>query len=141
VSGWWKDTGMLEDMLEANRLVLEDLEERVEGELIDSRVEGKVVIEAGARLERTTVRGPAIIASGARISDAYVGPYTSIEGDVVITGSEIEHSIVLRGSQIRDLHARVEASLLGRDVVLTHSDGRPKTLRFLVGDHAEISIP
>ncbi len=141
VTGWWKDTGMLEDMLEANRLVLEDLDERVDGELIDSRVEGKVVIEAGARLERTTVRGPAIIASGARISDAYVGPYTAIDRDVVITGSEIEHSIVLRGSQIRDLHARVEASLLGRDVTLTHSDGRPKTLRFLVGDHAEISIP
>jgi glucose-1-phosphate thymidylyltransferase len=141
VTGWWKDTGMLEDMLEANRLVLEDLEERVDGELIDSRVEGKVVIEAGARLERTTVRGPAIIASGARISDAYVGPYTAIDQDVVITGSEIEHSIVLRGSQIRDLNARVEASLLGRDVTLTHSDGRPKTLRFLVGDHAEITIP
>jgi glucose-1-phosphate thymidylyltransferase len=141
VTGWWKDTGMLEDMLEANRLVLEDLEERLDGELIDSRVEGKVVIEAGARLERTTVRGPAIIASGARISDAYIGPYTAIDQDVVITGSEIEHSIVLRGSQIRDLHARVEASLLGRDVTLTHSDGRPKTLRFLVGDHAEITIP
>jgi glucose-1-phosphate thymidylyltransferase len=141
VSGWWKDTGMLEDMLEANRLVLEDLERRLDGELIDSRVEGKVVIEPGARLERTVVRGPAIIASGAQISDAYIGPYTAIDEEVVITGSEIEHSIVLRGSQIRDLHARIEASLLGRDVVLAHSDGLPKTLRFLVGDHAEITIP
>jgi glucose-1-phosphate thymidylyltransferase len=141
VSGWWKDTGMLEDMLEANRLVLEDLEKRLDGELVDSRVEGKVVIEPGARLERTVVRGPAIIASGARISDAYIGPYTAIDENVEITGSEIEHSIVLRGSQIRDLHARIEASLLGRDVVLAHSDGLPKTLRFLVGDHAEITIP
>jgi glucose-1-phosphate thymidylyltransferase len=141
VTGWWKDTGRLEDMLEANRLVLEDLDQRVEGELIDSRVEGRVVVEKGARLERTLVRGPAIIGSGARISDAYVGPYTAIDSDVVITGSEIEHSIVLRGSQIRDLHARMEASLLGRDVTLTRSEGRPKTLRFLVGDNAEIAIP
>jgi glucose-1-phosphate thymidylyltransferase len=141
VTGWWKDTGMLEDMLEANRLVLEDLERRLDGELIDSRVEGKVVIEPGARLERTVVRGPAIIASGAQISDAYIGPYTAIDEEVVITGSEIEHSIVLRGSQIRDLQDRIEASLLGRDVVLAHSDGLPKTLRFLVGDHAEITIP
>src|SRR5262245_20576148 len=93
VKGWWKDTGRLEDMLEANRLVLEDLESRVDGTLVESRVEGRVVIEQGAHLERTLVRGPAIIGSGTRISDAYVGPYTAIDRDVTITGSEIEHSI------------------------------------------------
>ena len=76
--GWWKDTGRLEDMLEANRLILDNLLERVEGELIDSQVDGRVVIEAGARLERTTVRGPAIIGAGARLSDCYIGPYTAI---------------------------------------------------------------
>ena len=141
VKGWWKDTGRLEDMLEANRLVLEDLESRVDGTLVDSRVEGRVVIEEGARLERTLVRGPAIIGAGARISDAYVGPYTAIDRDVIITGSEIEHSIVLAGSSIRDLHARMEASLLGKNVRLTRSDGMPKTLQFLVGDNAEIAIP
>jgi len=141
VRGWWKDTGRLEDMLEANRLVLEDLETRVDGTLIDSRVEGRVVVEEGAHLERTLVRGPAIIASGARIVDAYVGPYTAIDRDVTITGSEIEHSIVLAGSSILNLHARMEASLLGKNVSLTRSDGMPKTLRFLVGDNAEIAIP
>jgi glucose-1-phosphate thymidylyltransferase len=141
VRGWWKDTGRLEDMLEANRLVLEDLESKVEGELVDSRVEGRVVVEAGAYLERTLVRGPAIIGSGTRIVDAYVGPYTAIGEGVTITGSEIEHSIVLEGSEIRDLHARMEASLLGKNVTLTRSDGMPKTLRFLVGDNAEIAIP
>ena len=82
VNGWWKDTGRLEDMLEANRLVLEDLETRVDGELIDSKVEGRVVIEEGAQLERTLVRGPAIIGAGAHIIDAYVGPYTAIDRDV-----------------------------------------------------------
>ncbi len=141
VRGWWKDTGRLEDMLEANRLVLEDIETQVDGTLVDSRVEGRVIVEEGARLERTLVRGPAIIASGARIVDAYIGPYTAIGENVTVTGSEIEHSIVLEGSEIRDLHARMEASLLGKNVRLTRSDGMPKTLQFLVGDNAEIAIP
>jgi glucose-1-phosphate thymidylyltransferase len=141
VKGWWKDTGQLEDMLEANRLVLEDLETRVDGELIDSRVEGRVVIEEGARLEHTVVRGPAIIGARTVIVDGYVGPYTAIERDVRITGSEIEHSIVLAGSTISNLSARMEASLLGRDVSVTGTDGRPKTLRFLVGDHADVRLP
>jgi glucose-1-phosphate thymidylyltransferase len=142
VVGWWKDTGQLADMLEANRLVLEDIEQRIDGELdAESRVEGRVVIEKGAKLEATVVRGPAVIGSGARISNAYIGPYTAIDRDVVITGSEVEHSIVLEGSSIKDLHARMEASLLGKDVSLSRSEGMPKTLRLLVGDNADISIP
>jgi glucose-1-phosphate thymidylyltransferase len=142
VTGWWKDTGKLEDMLEANRLVLEDIEQRIDGDLDDaSRVEGRVVIEAGAKLERTVVRGPAVIGEGTRIADSYIGPYTAIDRDVLITGSEVEHSIVLAGSSIRDLHARMEASLLGKNVSLSRSEGMPKTLRFLVGDNADISIP
>ncbi|MSO40684.1 MAG: glucose-1-phosphate thymidylyltransferase [Solirubrobacterales bacterium] len=141
VQGWWKDAGRLEDMLDANRLVLEDLVTRIDGELIDSQVDGRVVVEEGAVLERSVVRGPAVIGAGTRISDSYVGPYTSIDRNVVITGSEIEHSIVLEGSSIRELHTRMEASLLGKNVSLTRSDGMPKTLRFLVGDNAEIAIP
>jgi len=142
VKGWWKDTGKLEDMLEANRLVLEDIQPRIDGQLdSESRVEGRVAIEEGAKLERTIVRGPAIIGAGARLSDAYIGPYTAIDRDVAISGSEIEHSIVLAGSSIRNLHARMEASLLGKNVSLSRSEGMPKTLRFLVGDNADISIP
>ncbi len=99
VKGWWKDTGKLEDMLEANRLVLEDLEERIEGELVDSEVEGRVVVEKGATLKGCRVRGPAVIAAGARLENAYIGPYTAIGEDVVVVGSEIEHSIVLSGSR------------------------------------------
>jgi glucose-1-phosphate thymidylyltransferase len=142
VKGWWKDTGKLEDMLEANRLVLEDIEPRIDGELdSESRVEGRVAIEKGAKLERTVVRGPAIIGAGTRLTDSYIGPYTAIDRDVVITGSEVEHSIVLAGSSIENLHARMEASLLGKNVSLSRSEGMPKTLRFLVGDNADISIP
>src|SRR5262245_26989596 len=142
VKGWWKDTGRLEDMLEANRLVLEDIEPRIDGELdAESRVEGRVVVEKGAKLERTVVRGPVIIGPGARITDSYIGPDTAIDSEVVIAGSEVEHSIVLSGSEIRDLDARLEASLLGKDVILGRSEGMPKTLRLLVGDNADISIP
>ncbi len=141
VKGWWKDTGRLEDMLDANRLVLEEIESRNDGELVESQVDGRVVIDVGAKLERSRVRGPAIIGAGAHIVDSYVGPYTAIDRDVEIRGSEIEHSIVLAGSSIVDLGVRMEGSLLGRDVKLARSDGTPKTLRFLVGDHADISIP
>ena len=98
VRGWWKDTGRLEDMLEANRLILDNLLERIEGELIDSQVDGRVVIEAGARLERTTVRGPAVIGAGARLRDCYIGPYTAIGENCSISGAEVEHSILLAGS-------------------------------------------
>jgi glucose-1-phosphate thymidylyltransferase len=141
VSGWWKDTGQLDDMLEANRLVLEDLERRVDGELIDTKAEGRVVVEAGARLERSVVRGPAIIGPRAVITDSYVGPYTSIDRDVEVVGSEVEHSILLAGSRIDRLGSRMEASLLGRNVKLVRGESLPKTLRMIVGDNSEIHIP
>jgi glucose-1-phosphate thymidylyltransferase len=142
VVGWWKDTGQLADMLEANRLVLEELELAVEIELDDaSRVEGRVAIEPGAVIERSVVRGPVVIGAGARIVDSYVGPYTSIGPGVEVIGSEVEHSILLAGASLRDLPARVEASLLGRDVKLSRGEEMPKTLRMIVGDRSEIVIP
>ena len=140
VHGWWKDTGQVQDMLEANRLILDDLEERVEGDLVDSRVEGRVVIEAGARLERTTVRGPAIVGRGSKIIDAYIGPYTAIGEEVAIEKAELEHSIVLSGSSICDLEYRIEASLIGKDVRIGRGPPLPKAYRFVVGDHADVQI-
>ena len=140
VKGWWKDTGQVQDMLDANRLILDDLSERIEGELIDSRVEGRVVIEPGVVLERATVRGPAIIGAGSRIVDAYIGPYSAIGEGVSIERAEIEYSIVLSGSSVRDLDGRVEASLIGRNVAIGRSPALPKAYRFVVGDNAEIAI-
>ena len=141
VRGWWKDTGQLADMLEANRLVLEEIEPRVEGEISDdSKVEGRVVVESGAVVAGSVVRGPAIIGRNARITDAYIGPYTSIGEEVQVSRSEIEHSIILAGSRVADLGTRMEASLLGRNVILSRSGGMPKTLRMMVGDNAEIEI-
>jgi len=141
VDGWWKDTGKLEDMLEANRLILDTFERRIEGVVdADSRVEGKVVIEQGASIERSVVRGPAIIARGARIVGAYVGPFTSIGNDVVIQDSEIEHSIVLEGSCVRDLANRVIDSLIGRNVRIYREPVKPSAYRFMLGDNSEVGI-
>jgi glucose-1-phosphate thymidylyltransferase len=141
VKGWWKDTGRLDDMLAANRLVLDTIETRVEGELIDSQVDGRVVVEAGALLERSTVRGPAIIGAGARLIDCYIGPYTAIGERCEIENAEVEHSILLEGSAVRDLAGRMESSLLGRNVTVGRDKRQPRAYRFMVGDNSEVGIP
>jgi len=141
VNGWWKDTGKLEDMLEANRLILDTLERRVEGTVdAQSRIEGKVVIEPGATIERSVVRGPAIIGARAKIVHAYVGPFTAIMNDVEIRDSEIEHSIVLEGSVISDLANRVIDSLIGRNVKISRVPVKPSAYRFMLGDNSEVGI-
>jgi glucose-1-phosphate thymidylyltransferase len=140
VRGWWKDTGRLEDMLEANRLILDNLVGSQEGELIDSQVDGRVAIAAGARLERTTVRGPAVIGAGAQLRDCYIGPYTAIGEGCTVSGAEVEHSILLAGSSVCDLDGRMESSLLGRNVTVRRGERQPKAYRFMVGDNSDISI-
>ena len=140
VRGWWKDTGRLEDMLAANRLVLETVERRVECELIDSQIDGRVVVEAGARLERSAVRGPAVIGAASQLTDCYIGPYTAIGENCVIQGAEIEHSILLSGCQVSYLEGRMESSLLGHNVKIRRDERQPRAYRFLVGDNSEIAI-
>lgn len=140
VTGWWKDTGQLADMLDANRLVLEEIVTDIAGTMEDSRVEGRVIVEEGAVLRNSVVRGPAVIGSGAVVENAYVGPYTSIGDGVTVRNSEVEHSILLAGSSIENLGTRIEASLLGRDVRVARSAGLPMTMKLLVGDRSEIEI-
>jgi glucose-1-phosphate thymidylyltransferase len=127
-------------MLEANRLILDTVVRRLDGELHESQVEGRVVIEPGARLERATVRGPAVIGAGAIVRDAYIGPYTAVGDRCVIEGAEVEHSILLEGSSVRHLDGRMESSLLGRDVSISRGDRQPRAYRFMVGDQSEIGI-
>ena len=141
VQGWWKDTGRLEDMLEANRLILDTIEQRIEGELVDSQVEGRVIIEAGARLERATVRGPAVIGAGAHLVDCYIGPYTAVGEGCHVDRAEIEHSILLANATVHELNGRLESSLLGRNVKVSRDVGQPRAFRFMVGDNCEIAIP
>jgi glucose-1-phosphate thymidylyltransferase len=141
VDGWWKDTGKLEDMLEANRLILETFERRIDGAVDgESRIEGKVVIEEGAVIERSVIRGPAIIGRGARVIHGYIGPYTAIMNDVEIQDTEIEHSIVLEGSSLRDLANRVSDSLIGKNVRIYRVPVKPSAYRFMLGDNSEVGI-
>ena len=98
------------------------------------------MVEQGAEITGSVVRGPAVIGEGARIADAFIGPYTSIGAEVEISRSEVENSILLAGARVIDLGTRMEASLLGRNVSLTRSDGMPKTLRMMVGDNSEIEL-
>jgi glucose-1-phosphate thymidylyltransferase len=141
VQGWWKDTGKLEDMLEANRLILDTIERRLDAPVdAESRVEGKVIVEAGAVVERSVIRGPVVIGAGARIVHAYVGPFTSIGPGAEILNAEIEHSIVLEGSLISDLDHRVADSLIGRNVKITRLPVKPTAYRFMLGDNSEVGI-
>jgi glucose-1-phosphate thymidylyltransferase len=140
LEGWWKDTGELEALLEGNRLVLEALEPDVAG-CVDgaSKVEGRVVLEPGASLVRSVVRGPAVIGRDTRIEDSFVGPFTSIAEGCSIVGSEVEHSIVLAGAVIERV-GRVTDSLVGRSVVVRRADGLPRSSRLMVGDHSRVEL-
>jgi glucose-1-phosphate thymidylyltransferase len=141
VDGWWKDTGKLEDMLEANRLILDTIQRRVDGSVdAESRVEGKVIVEAGAVIENSVVRGPVILGARAKIVNAYVGPFTSIMSDAEVRDSEIEHSIVLEGSRISNLATRIEDSLIGKHVRIYRLPVKPSAYRFMLGDNSEVGI-
>ncbi len=140
VTGWWKDTGRLEDMLEANRLVLSTLVADVRGDLRETTIEGPVQVGDGTRLERCTVRGPVVIGAGCRLTDSFIGPYTALSDGVVVDHAELENSIVLENSRISHLGSRMTDSLIGRDCVIAHSEARPVAYRFLVGDSCQIGI-
>jgi glucose-1-phosphate thymidylyltransferase len=141
VSGWWKDTGKIEDILEANRLILEGIETRIEGTVdATSRTSGQVILEAGASVRNSIIRGPAIIGTETKVEDSYIGPFTSVQRGCRIIQTEIEHSIVLEGSEIREVGSRIDESLIGRGVKIYKSPLKPSAYRFLVGDKSEIGI-
>ena len=141
VEGWWKDTGQLADMLEANRLILDTLVACCDGELLDAQLDGRVAVGAGSRLERSTVRGPAIIGKDVRLIDAYIGPYTAIGDGCLIESAEVEHSILLAGCEIRGLDLRIESSLCGRNVRIGRDARQPRAYRLMLGDNSELRVP
>lgn len=139
--GWWIDTGAPGDMLEANDLVLDEIDHRIEGYVDrDSQVNGKVTIEKGAEIINSRIRGPAIIGEDSRIVNSYIGPFTSIYHHALVEDSEIEHSIVLEHSQVLDIPYRIEDSLIGRDSRITRSPIKPKALKMMLGDHSHVGI-
>jgi glucose-1-phosphate thymidylyltransferase len=139
--GWWIDTGEPGEMLEANDLVLDEIDHCIDGYVDrDSQVNGKVSIEKGAEIINSRIRGPAIIGEDTRVVNSYVGPFTSIYHHVLIEDSEIEHSIVLEHSQILNIPYRIEDSLIGRRSVITRSPIKPKALKMTLGDHSHVGI-
>jgi glucose-1-phosphate thymidylyltransferase len=140
ITGYWKDTGNVADMLEVNRMVLEGVNPAQHG-LVDASSEliGRVVIESGAQVTGSRIVGPVIIGTGTRVSGSYVGPFTSVAGGCTIADSEIEYSIVLRGASIRGVR-RIEASLIGHEVEVTPASKVPKAHRLILGDHSKVQI-
>jgi glucose-1-phosphate thymidylyltransferase len=140
LDGWWKDTGKLQPLLEGNRLVLETIEPSVRGTVdATSVIDGRVVIEEGAEIINSTVRGPAIIGEGTRIVDSYIGPFTAVYHDCEVVGSEVEHSVLLEHSRIIDA-GRITDSLIGRFVEVTRSAERPRATRLVLGDHSLVDL-
>jgi glucose-1-phosphate thymidylyltransferase len=141
ITGWWKDTGKVEDLLEANRMMLQGLKGDVRGQVdAASTLEGAVAIGEGTVVERSRLRGPLVIGRGCRIREAYVGPFTAIADGVRVEHAEVEHSIVLERSLIQNVSARIESSLIGKDVAVVASEQRPRAHRLMVGDSSRVEL-
>jgi glucose-1-phosphate thymidylyltransferase len=141
ITGWWKDTGKPTDLLEANRLVLDNIKSEVKGAVdAGSSVAGKVVIEQGARIVNSVVRGPAIIGERCTIEDSYIGPFSSIGNGTAVRKSEIEYSIVLRDCRIFDVGIRLEGCIIGNDVEVVKAAGKPLVHRFMLGDQSRVEV-
>ncbi|NPV29966.1 MAG: glucose-1-phosphate thymidylyltransferase [Firmicutes bacterium] len=138
---WWLDTGKKDDLLEANRVVLDELvRESLEGEVDGgSRVAGRVFLAKGARIEGSTVRGPAVIGKGTIVRNSFIGPYTSIGSDCAVEGSALEHAVILDGARIAGI-ARLEDSVVGRNAVISKGSQNSQALRLMVGDDAEVLL-
>jgi glucose-1-phosphate thymidylyltransferase len=140
-TGWWIDTGAPGDMLDANRLVLDEMEPKVEG-YVDrgSKLIGKVTVQKGAEIIGSVIRGPAIIGEETRIVNSFIGPFTSIYHHVLVEKSEIEHSMVLEHSRLVDVPQRIENSLIGRNVEVNRSALLPKAYKMVLGDNSKVGL-
>jgi glucose-1-phosphate thymidylyltransferase len=141
ITGWWKDTGKPADLLEANRLILDAITSRLDGEVdAASDIAGKVIVEAGAKIVKSKIRGPVIIGKKCVIEDSYIGPFTSIGDRTVVSNSEVEYSIVLRDCKIHNIGLRLEGSILGNDVEIVDANGKPRVHRFMIGDQSRVEV-
>ena len=140
IEGWWKDTGRAEDLLDANRLLLAGVEPRNDGRVEESRLIGRVVIEEGATVRRSTVMGPALIAAGSLVEDAFVGPFTAVGPEAEVRGSEVEYSIVADRAVIDGVPTRLQECVIGVGARVTARAGLPRAHRLVLGDESRIEI-
>lgn len=137
VDGWWKDTGKPEDIIEANRLVLDGIKYSLDGKLNNSKVLGRVIIEEDTEINNSIIKGPCTIGKKCMIENAYIGPYTSIGNNCIIRDREIEDSIVMDNSEING-KGRIIESLIGKNVKIMKKGLIPNGSRFVIGDGSEV---
>lgn len=143
IGGWWKDTGKPDDILEANRLILEDIERDVGGaKVVDeaSRISGRVKIGKESEIINSKVLGPVIIGEKVKVVDSYIGPFTSLSDGVEIKKTEIEYSVVLENTKIENIKGRMQKCLIGKGVEIYHSKKLPRIYEFILGDHSKVGL-
>lgn len=140
VSGWWKDTGKLQDMLEANRMYLDTIESKIDGEIIQSKIEHKVIIGHNSTIKDSTIRGPVVIGDNCFIEDSFIGPFTSVGDHVNICNSEVENSIIMEQCRILDIETCITDSLLGKMAQVKKTNDKPRRHRLMIGEMSSIEI-
>jgi len=143
IKGWWKDTGNPDDILEANRLILEDIVRDIsEARVVDgtSQISGRVKIGKGSEIINSKIVGPVIIGENTKVIDSYVGPFTSISEGVQIIKSEIEYSVILEESKLEYIKGRMQRCLIGKGVEIYHSKDLPRIYEFTLGDHSKVGL-
>ena len=142
LEGWWLDTGKKDDLLAANQIILDTcLESTVEGEVDESsKIGGRVHIGVGSKIINTTIRGPVTIGNNCQIENCFIGPYSSIADDTTLIDTDIEHSVILKGAKLINIHQRIVDSLIGERASLKVAPQRPKALRFMIGDDSQIEL-
>ena len=140
--GWWLDTGKKDDLLEANRIILDtSLEIALQGEIDpNSQVIGRVQIGQGSKIINSTIRGPVIIGENCHIENCFIGPYSSVANGVKLIDADIEHSVILKDATIIGIHQRIVDSVIGRRAKLEIAPQRPKALRFMIGDDSHVEL-
>lgn len=143
LSGYWIDTGKVQDMLDANRVILSRMKRAIAPTArVDptSQLYGNVILEENVCLVNSVVRGPAIIGNNVTLTNAYIGPFTAIDRGSEVVNSEIEHSIILEGCSIRDIEGRIEGSLIGRHTHIYPSLVKPRAYKLLLADNSRLGI-
>lgn len=142
IRGWWLDTGKKDDLLEANRIILDTcLQSEVRGEVDEkSQIIGRVQIGSGSKVTNCTIRGPVTIGSNCHLENCFIGPYSSVADQVTLIDADLEHSVILQGAKVEGIHHRIVDSVIGQRAHLKEAPRRPKALRFMIGDDCQIEL-
>lgn len=142
LSGWWLDTGKKDDLLEANRILLDTslFASALRVENSKSQISGRVRVGSGTQIIQSTIRGPVVIGENCHIENCFIGPYSSIGDNVTLVDAELDHSVVLEGATIENIDHRIVDSVIGRRATLKTAPKRPKALRFLIGDDSQLEL-